>query len=112
MGEAFGNQRELAGNGAFSSGRDGARPLQGAGVGLMRRGEVTPPCGSATGGAQQRADVGIGPYEKKEIPLQPPGPAAHSGAFAARMGGVGGDRGRDHPRRGQQCRTIPQSACG
>ena len=62
--------------------------------------------------SQQRADVGIGPYEKKEIPLQPPGPAAHSGAFAARMGGVGGDRGRDHPRRGQQCRTIPQSACG
>ena len=41
----------------FPAGRDGARPLQGAGVGLMRRGEVTPPYGCNTGGAQQRADV-------------------------------------------------------
>ena len=40
---------------------------------------------------------------------QPPGPAAHSGASAARMGGVGGNRGRVHPQRGQQPRTIPQS---
>ena len=27
-----------------------------------RRGEVTPPYGCNTGSAQQRADVGIGPY--------------------------------------------------
>ena len=30
-----------------------------------RRGEVTPPYGCNAGSAQQRADVGIGPYEKE-----------------------------------------------
>ena len=50
--------------------------------------------------SQQRADVGIGPYGKERKPHQPPRPAAHSGASAARMGGMGGDRGRDHPKRG------------
>ena len=50
--------------------------------------------------SQQRADVGIGPYGKERKPHQPPRPAAHSGAFAARMGGMGGDCGRDHPKRG------------
>ena len=47
------------------TGRDGARPLRGGGAGRCvqeRRGVVTPPYGSATGGAQQWADVGIGPY--------------------------------------------------
>ena len=33
-------------------------------------------------GVQQRADVGIGPYEKERKFHQPPGPAAHSGASA------------------------------
>ena len=36
-------------------------PTGGAGVD-RRRGEVTPPYGSSAGGAQRRADVGIGPY--------------------------------------------------
>ena len=40
---------------------------------------------------------------------QPPGPAAHSGASAARSRGVGRNRSRDHPQRGHQPRTIPQS---
>ena len=35
--------------------------------------------------SQQRADVGIGPYEKESKPHQPPKPAAHSGASAARV---------------------------
>ena len=74
-----------------------------------RRGVVTPPYGCNAGGAKQRADVGIGPYGKRGKFQQPPGPAAHSGASAARMGGVGGNRGRVHPQRGQQPRTIPQS---
>ena len=50
---------------ASAMGRDGARPLRGGGAGRCvqeRRGVVTPPYGSATGGAQQWADVGIGPY--------------------------------------------------
>ena len=41
-----------------------------------------------------------------------PGPAAHSGASAARSRGVGRNRSRDHPQRGQQPRTIPQSPSG
>ena len=41
-----------------------------------------------------------------------PGPAAHSGASAARSRGVGRNRSRDHPQSVQQRRTIPQSACG
>ena len=48
--------------GCWPTGQGGAgRPpaLRGTGG---RRGEVTPPYGSTTGGAQQRADVGIGPY--------------------------------------------------
>ena len=43
---------------------------------------------------------------------QPPGPAAHSGASAARSRGVGRNRSREHPQSVQQRRTIPQSACG
>ena len=62
-----GSVQEPAGSGVETdlapAERDGARPLQGAGAGLRRRGEVTPPYGSNAGGAQQRADVvGIGPY--------------------------------------------------
>ena len=40
---------------------------------------------------------------------QPPGPAAHSGASAARSRGVGRNRSRDHPQSVQQRRAIPQS---
>ena len=60
-------------------------------------------------GAKQRADVGIGPYERRGKPHRQPGPAAQSGASAARMGGRGGDRGRNHPQSIRQPWTIPQS---
>ena len=38
-----------------------------------RRGVVTPPYGSATGGVQRRADVGIGPYERRKGSVNHPG---------------------------------------
>ena len=94
------------------AGRGGARPLQGERSRRVcpgRRGVVTPPYGSNTGGAQRRADVGIGPYEKESKPHQPPGPAAHSGAYAARSRGMSGNWSRDHSQRDHQRRTIPQS---
>ena len=115
------------------AGRDGARPYRGIGADLWRRGaprerrgEVTPPYGSNAGGAQQRADVvGIGPYAPRGDegrhagsscptggcgePPRLPWVAAHSGAFAPRMGGMGGSRSRDHPQSAYQRRTIPQS---
>ena len=67
----------------FPAGRDGARPLQKNGSKLAHGGVrlgcgfrqpnsetefgasvmVTPPYGSNAGSAQQRADMGIGPYE-------------------------------------------------
>ena len=53
--------------------------------------------------------IGIGSYEKKRKLHRLPGPAAHSGAFAVRSQGMGGNRGRDHPQRGHQRRAIPQS---
>ena len=56
--------------------------------------------------------MGIGPYGETEKSQQTPGPAAHSGASAARSQGMGGNCGRDHPQRGQQPRTIPQSPSG
>ena len=81
-----GSVQEPAGSGVETdlapAERDGARPLQGAGAGLRRRGEVTPPYGSNTGGAKQRADVGLGPYGEKGRFPQPPRPAAHSAASA------------------------------
>ena len=67
--------------------------------------------------------MGIGPYALRgdgtpgssyptdgcgELP-QLPWAAVHSGAFAARMGGMGGSRSRDHPQSAYQRRTIPQS---
>ena len=56
--------------------------------------------------------MGIGPYgETGKLP-RPPGPATQSGAFAVRSQGMGGNRGRDHPQRGHQPRTIPQSPSG
>ena len=77
--------------------------------GGLRRGEVTPPYGSNTGGAKQRADVGIGPYGETGKLHRPPGPAAHSEAYALRSRGMGGNRSRDHPQSTQQRRAIPQS---
>ena len=64
----------------------------------QRGGTEPAPYGCNAGGAQQRADAGIGPYGEKGKFQQPPGPAAHSGASAARMRGMGGDRSRDHPK--------------
>ena len=56
-GEAFRNQRVLAGNDAFPNGAgQSPPPTGGAGVD-RRRGEVTPPYGCNAGGAKQRADV-------------------------------------------------------
>ena len=69
----------------------------------------TPPYGCNAGGAQQQADVGIGPYGRCGKFHQPPGPAAHSGASAPRSRGRGGNRSREHPQNVQQPRTIPQS---
>ena len=108
-----GSVQEPAGSGVETdlapAERDGARPLQGAGAGLRRRGEVTPPYGSNTGGAKERADVGIGPYGEKGRFPQPPRPAAHSAASAPRMGGTRRNRSRGQPKRGHQPRAIPQS---
>ena len=56
--------------------------------------------------------MGIGPYGETGKSQQTPGPAAHSGASAARSQGMGGNCDRDHPQRGQQPRTIPQSPSG
>ena len=53
--------------------------------------------------------MGIGPYGEKGKFQQPPGPAAHSGAFATRSQGMGRNRSRDHPQRSHQPRAIPQS---
>ena len=109
------------------TGRDGARPLQGersrAVYGGVRLGcgfrqpnsetefgasvMVTPPYGCNAGGSQRRADVGIGPYGKERTPHQPPGLAAQSGASAARMGGMGRERGRDHPPKGPSTPDNP-----
>ena len=49
------------------------------------------------------------PTGRRGKPYQPPGPAAHSGAFATRSQGMGRNRSRDHPQRGHQPRAIPQS---
>ena len=87
----------------------------GAGWCVRRRGVVTPPYGCATGDAKQRADVGIGPYASRGDegrhagsscptggcgePPRLPWVAAHSGASAARMGGIGSRaRQRSSPR--------------
>ena len=43
--------------------------------------------------------MGIGPYGETGKSQQTPGPAAHSGASAARSQGMGGNCGRDHPKR-------------
>ena len=49
------------------------------------------------------------PTGRRGKPYQPPGPAAHSGAFATRSQGMGRNRSRNHPQRGHQPRAIPQS---
>ena len=72
-------------------GRCGHRPLRPAGG----REGGTPGSSCPTGGCGE--------------PPRLPWPAAHSGVSATRSRGMGGNRSRDYPRRGQQRRTIPQS---
>ena len=136
-----------AGRKPSPAGRDGARPLQGGGVGrcvqdggvwsprLTEATQVVPSEGPMylRHGFRQpnfvpkfRASVmGVGPYAPRgdegrhagsSCPTggcgglpRLPWVAAHSGAFAARMGGMGRERSRDHPQSAQQPRTIPQS---
>ena len=63
---------------------------------------VTPPYGSNAGSAQRTGRRVVGPYERQGEPHQPPGTAAW-------MGGLGGNRSRDHPQSVHQLRAIPQS---
>ena len=77
-GERLGTNGNWCGTMPFPAGRDGARPLRGGERRRSRRGVVTPPYGCNAGGAKRRADVGIGPYEKKRKLHRPPGPAAQS----------------------------------
>ena len=59
------NQRKIgAKTGPFQRGGTEPAPYRGRSRAVCprRRGEVTPPYGSNAGGAQRRADVGIGPY--------------------------------------------------
>ena len=93
------------------AGRDRARPLQENGSRPAHGGVRSPrptdasqvvPSNGPPGSSCPTGDCGE--------PPRLPWVAAHSGASAARMGGIGGNRGRDHPQRGQQPRTIPQSA--
>ncbi len=73
------------------AGRDGARPLREQQSRAVYGGAWSPrPTGATLVVRSKRADVGIGPYGEKGKPTQPPRPAAHSGASAARMGGRGG----------------------
>ena len=72
----------------------------------MARKTNIPPAGGREGGTPGSSCPTGGCGEPPRLPWV----AAHSGASAARMGGIGGNRGRDHPQRGQQPRTIPQSA--
>ena len=91
--------------------RGGTEP---APYGSNRAGRSTAGCGHPALRVQHRwcpakGRCGHRPLRKTERFRQPPGPAAHSGASAARMGGRGGNRSREHPQNVQQPRTIPQS---
>ena len=85
----------------FYDGRGFGPPYLGHG---LRRPNFVPKFGASV--------MVIGPYGKKSKPHQPPGPAAHSEASAARSRGLERNRSRDHPQNVQQRRTIPQSATG
>ena len=114
MGWCSGTNGDWRRTGPPPPGRDGARPLRGTG-GV--RGGVRLGCGfrQPNFGTKFGASVmGIGPYAPRGDegrhagsscptggcgePPQLPWVAAHSGASAARMGGMGGDRSRDHPK--------------
>ena len=130
-GRRLGTNGNWCGTMPFPAGRDGARPLRG-GSGGVRGGVWSPRPTGATQVVRSSGPMylrhgfrrpnfvpkfgapvmGIGPYGETEKSQQTPGPAAHSGASAARSQGMGGNCGRDHLQRGQQPRTIPQSPSG
>ena len=70
--------------------------------GVSHRHRPLRPAGDGTPGSSCPTD-GCG--EPPRLPRS----AAHSGASAPRSRGMGGSRSRDHPQRGYQPRTIPQS---
>ena len=82
-------------------------PYRGSGAGRATAGYGHPALRVRHRWCTARADVGIGPYGKERTPHQPPGLAAQSGASAARMGGMGRERGRDHPPKGPSTPDNP-----
>ena len=123
-GEAFGNQRGLAGNRGLV-GRDGARPLQVTGAKRVPRGApgVWPP--------PTKFRPGIWGVSHEHRPLRgretedgggTPGSSCPTGGSSTTLGsrriaerlrqrgrGTGRNRSRDHPQSAHQLRTIPQS---
>ena len=90
-GGAFRTNGYWRGTMPFLAGRGGARPLQ-----VYR-------------GAQQRADVASAPTGRKGSCRNHPGQRRRVERLRQQSRGMGGNCGRDHPQRGQQPRTIPQS---
>ena len=114
--------RRSAGNGnwhektPFPAGRDGARPLQGersrrgcpgrgvqdGGVRLgcgFRRPNFVPKFGASV--------MGIGPYERREGPIDHLGQRRRAGSLRRGWEEVGGDRGRNHPPKGPSTSDNP-----
>ena len=89
----------------FPAGRDGARPLPGESEQCgLRRGEVTPPYGSTNGPMWASA-----PTDRRGSYIDHLGQRRTAERLRRGCEGMGGNRGRDHPQRGQQFRAIPQS---
>ena len=76
---------------------------------LGRRGVVTPPYGSTTGDAKQRTAGSSAPTDRRGSSGNHPGQRRTAERLRRGCEGMGGNRGRDHPQRGQQFRAIPQS---
>ena len=76
---------------------------------LGRRGVVTPPYGSTTGDAKQRTAGSSAPTDRRGSSSNHPGQRRTAKRLRQRVGEMGRERGRDHPRSVHQRRTIPQS---
>ena len=76
---------------------------------LGRRGVVTPPYGSTTGDAKQRTAGSSAPTDRRGSSGNHPGQRRTAKRLRQRVGEMGRERGRDHPRSVHQRRTIPQS---
>ena len=76
---------------------------------LGRRGVVTPPYGSTTGDAKQRTAGASAPTDRRGSSGNHPGQRRTAKRLRQRVGEMGRERGRDHPRSVHQRRTIPQS---